>query len=181
MRRTWLKSWILLLTCILAALSALATTPALTEADYRYLKAEFGLGVDSFTLRNISAEDGTSLHRIINRRPASWGNRDLNVASYLFDVELRTCQAWELTHGKQPCPMVDDPSAIPGWEVAELRCVACHLTGTTTAPSFFKMTKSRPIDEQQVATALRGVHEMAPMTLSPEEVQALVRYINSLR
>jgi len=181
MRRIWLKPWILLLPCVLLALSALAATSGLTEADYHYLKAEFGLGADSFTFRNISAEDAASLHRIINRRAASWGNRDLNVASYLFDVELRTCQAWELTHGKQPCPMVDDPSAIPGWEVAELRCVACHLTGTTTAPSFFQMTKSRPIDEQQVATALRTVHEMAPMTLSPEEVQALVRYINSLR
>jgi hypothetical protein len=162
---------------------ALAAAAGLTESDYRYLKAEFGLARDSFTLRNVSAEDASKLHALINDKTAKAGlrRRDLNVADYLFDVEMRTCQAWELAHSTHPCPQVSDERLKPGWEIAERNCIACHLTGTTTAPSFFKLAQTGTIDEARLAAALKSGHQMSPIALAPQQLQDLARYINSLR
>jgi len=181
MKRLALRSCVVLFTAILPMALALAAGVGLTTADYRYLKAEFGLGADSFTFQNISADDAARLHQLINERAVVGTSRYYNVADYLFDVELRTCQNWQLTHGNQTCPQVTDPNAVAGWQVAERYCIACHLTGTTSAPSFFKLAQRGPIQEDRLATALRSGHQMSPMALAPEELQALARYINSLR
>ncbi len=160
-----------------------AAAAGLTEADYRYLKAEFGLGKDSFTLTNISPGDAAKLHELINERAFMERpiGKHLNVADYLYDVEMRTCQAWRLAHGDQLCPQVTDPNLVPGWRIAERNCNACHLTGTADAPSFFKLAQRGAVDENRLATVLHSGHRMSPITLSPEQLQALARYINSRR
>jgi len=144
---------------------------------------EFGLAQDSFTLSNVGAEDAAKLHQLINeaKAKADFKRRNLDVADYLFDVEMRTCQAWEVAHSTHPCPQVSDQRLKPGWEIAEQNCVACHLTGTTTAPSFFKLAQSGKIDEAQLASTLKSGHQMSPITLAPQQLQDLARYINSLR
>ncbi len=174
---------ILLALAIVSMASGLAVAAGLTEADYRYLKREFGLARDSFTLSNISPADAAKLHELIHD-PAFQEHpigRDLNVGDYLYTAEMRTCQAWQLAHGNQACPQVTDQNLAPGWRIAERNCNACHLTGTADAPSFFKLAQRGTVDDQQLATALRSGHRMSPITLDPPELQALARYINSLR
>lgn len=158
----------------------LAAAAGLTEADYRYLAAEFGLGKNSFTLTNISAGDAATLHELISAPTEFPKSRLYNVADGLFDVEMRTCQAWQLAHSARACPQVSDERLMPGWEIAERNCIACHLTGTIDAPSFFKLRQSGPIDEDRLAAALRSGHKMSPIALAPQQLQDLDRYINSL-
>lgn len=173
----------LVVLALLLVTPALAAAAGLTDADYRYLKAQFGLAKDSFTLTNIGAADAEKLHALINdpKDKEFPQRRDLNVADYLFDTEMRTCEAWQLAHAAPSCPQVTDPQLKPGWEIAERNCIACHLTGTTTAPSFFKLAQSGPLTEDRLATTLRSGHQMSPITLDRQELQELVRYINSLR
>lgn len=163
--------------------SAPAAAAGLSEADYRYLKGAFGLGKDSFTLTNIGREDAAKLHELINEpafREHPLG-RDLNVGDYLYTVEMRTCQAWQLAHDQKLCPQVTDPNLVPGWRIAEQNCNACHLTGTIDAPSFFKLAQRGPIDENRLETVLRSGHRMSPITLDASKRQELARYINSQR
>ena len=159
-----------------------ASDADLSKRDYRYLQTEFGVGKGSFTLTNVSADDAARLHDVINNRafkdnPAGI---KLNVADALFTVVIRTCESWELAHGGAVCPMVSDERLKPGWSIAEHKCIMCHLTGTTLAPSFFEMTKSGALDEKRLAEALDSGHEMSPITLPPQQVHDLALYINSL-
>ena len=191
MRKIWTRSTILrpaadLVLAVLAlilAISGPAAAAGLTDADYRYLKVEFGVGKDSFTLTNISLDDAAKLHEAISGpRTKEYAKARMDhVADLLFDVEMRTCQAWQLAHAATSCPEVTDERLKPGWEIAERNCIACHLTGTSNAPSFFKLVQSGPIDEKRLAAALHSGHQMSPITLEPREVQELARYINSLR
>ena len=152
-----------------------ALAASLSERDYRYLQTEFGVGKGSFTLTNISSDDAARLHDVINDRafkdnPAGV---KLNVADALFTVVIRTCESWELAHGGAVCPMVADERLKPGWSIAERKCIMCHLTGTTLAPSFFEMTQSGPLDEKRLAQSLASGHEMSPITLPPQQVHEL--------
>jgi hypothetical protein len=172
-----------LVLALLLAAPCLASAAGLSDADYRYLKAQFGLARDGFTLTNIAAADAEKLHALINDREDKEfpRRRELNVADYLFDTEMRTCQAWQLAHASSSCPQVTDPAAKPGWQIAERNCIACHLTGTTDAPSFFKLAQSGPVSEQRLAAALHSGHQMSPISLGSQELEELARYINSLR
>lgn len=167
---------------LLLAAPGLAAAAGLSEADYRYLKTRFGLAQDGFVLTNIAPADAARLHVLINDPEDKEfpRRRELNVGDYLFDTEMRTCQAWQLAHGASSCPQVSDPGLKPGWEIAERSCIACHLTGTTDAPSFFKLAQKGSVTEERLATALRSGHRMSPISLAPDELQQLARYINSL-
>lgn len=168
---------------LLLAATAAALAAGLLESDYRYLQAEFGFRKDGFTLNNISAEDAARLHELIsdptfNNYPKS---RALTVGDFLFGVVMRTCQNWQLSHPGADCPEVTDPRLRPGWKIAERNCIACHLTGTTAAPSFFKMAQSGTVDDKRLAAALASGHQMSPITLGAEQLRDLALYINSLR
>lgn len=171
-----------LLAFLLAAVAP-AAAAGLGESDYRYLQAEFGFRKDGFSLSNIAAEDAARLHELIadpafNDHPKS---RALSVGDYLFGAAMRACQNWQLGHAGATCPQVTDPRLRPGWEIAERDCIACHLTGTTAARSFYKMAQSGMTDDKQLAVALAGGHRMSPITLSAEQLHDLALYINSLR
>jgi hypothetical protein len=171
-----------LLAFLLAAVAP-AAAAGLGESDYRYLQAEFGFRKDGFSLSNIAAEDAARLHELItdpvfNDHPKS---RALTVGDYLFGAAMRSCQNWQLTHAGAACPEVSDPRLRPGWEIAERNCIACHLTGTTTAPSFFALARSGTVDEKRLAASLAGGHQMSPITLGAQQLRDLALYINSLR
>jgi hypothetical protein len=160
-----------------------ARAAGLTEGDYRYLETEFGVRKDSFTLTNIAADDAARLHEVINNpdfkdRPKA---RELAVGDTLFGAYLRACQSWQLAHAHATCPEVTDERLTPGWRIAERNCIMCHLTGTTAAPSFFKLAKSHTVDENSLAEALRSGHPMSPINLEPQQLRDLALYINSLR
>ena len=165
------------------AIPGFALAAGLTDADYRYLKTEFGLAKDSFALSHISAAVAARLHDAISGPLAKEfpQGRIYETADLLFDAEMRSCEAWQLAHAATSCPQVTDERLKPGWEIAERNCIACHLTGTTDAPSFFKLVQPGPIDENRVTAALHSGHLMSPITLGPQQVQDLARYINSLR
>jgi hypothetical protein len=76
---------------------------------------------------------------------------------------------------------VTDERLKPGWQIAERQCIACHLTGTTTAPSFFRLARSGTVDEKRLEDALSSGHAMSPITLDPQQLRDLAFYINSLR
>jgi hypothetical protein len=180
MKHAWAA---LALAALLGGVAAALAAAGLTPTDDRYLKAEFGVARDGFVLANIGAADAAKLHELINDPDAKEypQRRDLNVADYLFDVEMRTCQSWQLAHAARSCPMVTDERLRPGWEIAERNCVACHLTGTTDAPSFFKLAQRGPVTVERLAAALASGHQMSPITLGPQELAALALYINALR
>jgi hypothetical protein len=155
-----------LIVCLISLTAGVVVRQALTDSDYLYLRAEFGLAKNSFTMKTIGADEQAKLHELINDptrkdRPKS---RDVNVADYLFDVRMRTCQSWQLSHPGQDCFEVTDDAARPGWRIADRQCNACHLTGTTDAPSFFKLAQRDRWNEQKLADILATGHAMSPIT-----------------
>lgn len=156
---------------------------ALTTRDYQFLQSEFGFPRDGFVLKNINAADTERLASVMHDRAfaADRESLRLNLATLLLYIERNTCQEWETTNHYAPCPEVSDPRYLPGWAVAERRCIACHLTGTTLAPTFFAMVRKKTVDEQFLASALTETHAMARIGLSREDLRDLSSYINSLR
>jgi len=177
-----------LLLAIVAGVSSLATrhgwaAAGLVNRDYQFLQSEFGFAKDGFVLKNINAEDTERLARVMHD-PTFSANREtlrLNLATLLLYVERNTCSEWEKINHSAPCPEVGDPRFQPGWAVAERRCIACHLTGTTLAEPFFKMARDKPVSEEFLSTALNGTHAMSRIALSQEDLRDLTAYIKSLR
>lgn len=156
---------------------------ALVNRDYQFLQSEFGFARDGFVLQNISPTNAERLARVMHD-PSFSASREslrLNLATLLLYIERNTCQDWEEAHHTAPCPEVSDPRYLPGWAVADRRCIACHLTGTTLAQPFFRMVREKTVDEQFLATALAETHAMSRIGLSHEELRDLTAYINSLR
>lgn len=177
-----MRSAVVLATVLALLTAGTAFGAELTDDDYLYLKTEFGLDRDGFVLKNASAEDQSWLHDLIND-PAFKGrspSRNINVGTYVFNVQMQTCQRWELAHPGEQCPVVADERAKPGWTIADSQCNACHLAGTTSAPSFFKLAKRNAWDEGRLADALKSGHAMSPITLTPQQLRDLAVYINSL-
>jgi hypothetical protein len=163
--------------------AVVAAAAGLSQADYNYLEKEFGFRPNGFTLAHIGPVDADRLNKLINDpafrdRP---GARRMNVTTALLEAERNSCDNWERSHASAICPDVNDVHFMAGWIVAERRCIQCHLTGTTEAPSFYSLAKSRVVTEQFLAKALAAGHAMSPITLSADEVRELALYINSLR
>lgn len=185
-----LRAWLLMLALavVLSGVAldrgdAAAPSTALTNRDYQFLQSEFGFARDGFVLKNISAENTERLARIMHD-PAFSAEREglrLNLATLLLYIERNTCQEWEDINHYAPCPEVSDPRYLPGWAVAERRCIACHLTGTTLATPFFEMVRKKQVNEQFLASALTETHAMSRIGLSREDLHDLTAYINSLR
>lgn len=166
-----------------AVIAGTAAAAGLSDGDYRYLKSEFGFARDGFVLANIDAAEQARLHDLIND-PNAKGYpqiRNLNVADYLFNATMRTCQSWQLAHRGQDCPVVTDARAKPGWDVAQRNCNACHLTGTTDAPSFYKLSLRSGWTADKLAAAIASGHTMSPISLEPQQIQDLANYIASLK
>ncbi len=155
----------------------------LTNRDYQFLQSAFGFPRDGFVLKNIDATDTERLTSVMHD-PAFSADREtlrLNLATLLLYIERNTCQEWENTNHYAPCPEVSDPRFLPGWAVAERRCIACHLTGTTLASTFYAMVRKKTVDEQFLASALTETHAMSRIGLSRDDLRDLSSYINSLR
>jgi len=173
-------SLIVVLALTLVAGTALAA--GLTPSDYRYLKSEFGVQEGDEILANMSPGDAQELHDLIN--DPAWrdykGVRHDNIADRLFGIHMRECQIWAQSHPGQECPPVADQKAEPGHQIADRECSACHLFGTTAAPSFYQLARRGGWTAEKLSDALKQGHQMSPMTLQPDQVRNLATYIQSL-
>ncbi len=167
----------LALVCVSTAYAA-----GLTGADYQYLRLEFGLRQGDQFFMNMSTGDASELHNLINDPALKTYKqaRQNRVADRLFNIHMRECEIWAQSHPGQECPPVADPKAEPGHRIAERECSACHLFGTTEAPSFYQLTKQGGWTAEKLADALQQGHQMSPIGLAPEQVRDLGVYIDSL-
>ncbi len=175
---------LLLAPLLIATAIATAGAAGLTDGDYGYLRENYGIGKASWGIAGLQADEAARLHALINdptftARPLI---RDDNVARYLYDVE--TCGTWQPTRPGDACPRVfhsASAAAEHGYAIAERNCHACHLTGTTAAPSFYKLSRRGGWDEAHLAEAIGHGHAMSPITLQPDEIRALAAYIAALK
>ncbi|MEN3950164.1 c-type cytochrome [Iodidimonas sp. SYSU 1G8] len=80
------------------------------------------------------------------------------------------------------------PVAEKGADLAQIWCSACHVTGTApaqtgmdTAPAFSKLAPAVAADPARYKTFLTRPHgPMREITLSRDEIDALLAYIQSL-
>jgi len=169
--------------CLALFFAGTAYAAGLTRADYRYLKSEFGLEQSDELFANMTPGDASGLHDLIN--DPAWrdykGVRHDNIADRLFGIHMRECQAWALSHSGQECPPVANQKAEPGHQIANRECSACHLFGTTVAPSFYKLAKQGGWTAEKLANALKQGHQMSPMILQSAQLRDLATYIESLK
>ncbi len=174
----------LLAPLFITAAIASAATAGLTDGDYGYLKETYGIARESTAIAGLGPEEATRLHELINdpdfkTRPLI---RDDNVAGYLYQVE--TCATWRPTRAGETCPRVfhsPDPAVEHGHAIADRSCHACHLTGTTSAPSFYKLSRRGGWNETRLADAISHGHAMSPISLQPGEIRDLAAYIATLK
>ncbi len=167
----------------LLAGAALAQTGVLTEKDTRYLESTYGPTVRAEIVSRMKPEELERLHTVINQTFAADypGIRYNMVADYLFTVHMQQCQAWSAAHPEQVCPPPENSSIVPGKNVADRQCNACHLFGTSVAPAFRAMAKSGKVSAASLAAAIKQGHRMSPIDLSPEQVKDLAAYIQALK
>ncbi len=163
--------------------SQVALGADLTNADRKFLQSSFGPGVEDEIVRHMTPKELAELHEVINRPFTSTlpGIRQALVADYLFVIHTRQCQAWAIAHSGELCPPPADPRMLPGKNVADQQCSACHLFGTSEAPAFRSLAMTEKASETHLADAIRAGHRMSPMYLSQEQIKALSLYIQSLK
>ena len=163
--------------------AGLAAAAGLTDKDNRFLDKEFGPAVRDQIIGRMTAAELATLHDVMSTPFAGDypGIRYNMIADYLFTVHMQQCQAWSADHPNEACPPPKDPQLLPGQNVADQQCNACHLFGTSQAPSFRKMAQSGIVTDAKLADAIKQGHQMSPIYLSPAQVKALVAYIGSLK
>ncbi|GEM_PF-2088938 len=179
--QTMIKSFLLAAVGLALLAGAAALAADLTSSDLGYLRSEFGLQPGDVIFGTMSPEDARGLHALIN--DPAWkdfkGVRHDNVADRLFGIHMRECQAWAQSHRGEECPPLADKTVEPGHQIADRECSACHLFGTTSAPSFYRLAVQGGWTAEKLSDALRQGHQMSPMALAPEQVKALAAYIQS--
>jgi cytochrome c5 len=159
--------------------SPLASAAGLTDADLRYLKDAYGPTIGPEIVDRMSADEQAKLHDIIAAHQSK--DRYDIAADYLFVTRTRQCQEWAMEHSGQICPPPADPAARPGQDVADQQCNACHMFGTSRAPSFRAMAALGRATEAKLADAISHGHRMSPITLTPEQIKALAVYIENMK
>lgn len=175
---------LVLLVVVMGMAAPAALAAGLSDNDYRILLADFGLTQQGWMIRNMTADEQSDLHRIMN--DPDFANfpdvRSDNMADYLYQVHIRECQSWSQSNGGgQACPPTGDQTVDLGQDLAERHCNYCHLFGTPGAPSFHKLAARGALTEQRLADALARGHEMSPIGLQPQEISALFKYIVSTK
>jgi len=167
----------------LLLIAGAATAASLTDNDLHYLSTQYGMTESADIIRGLSDAEQAKLHALIIDPIAKQNpkTRDHNVADYLFEVHMRQCSEWALTHGGPECPPTADANAEPGKEIADRQCNACHLFGTFEAPPFRKLAVAGTLTEKKLADALGHGHAMSPITLAAAQLSDLLIYIRSLR
>jgi mono/diheme cytochrome c family protein len=167
-----------------AAMSAVllaAGGSSLTQEDFQYLKAKFGIAPNSGVITELTSNEATSLHSAIDDLKSYPAGQDRAVQSYLTLVYARECKRWNREDPSLPCSPPPDPAAAPGKAISDQFCASCHLFGSETAKSFHEMASGRDWNAHKVEHALHHNPGMVPTMLTPEDINELATYINSLK
>ena len=157
-----------------------AAAQGLTADDYKYLQATQGLTPQSAVIADLTPNEQQALHSAIDDLKTYPEGQARQVRRYLSLVYGRECKRWAEAHpGGDPCSPAADPAAQPGKVTSDKFCASCHLFGTETAPSYFKMAHERDWNSHKVQHALRHSPDMVPLKLTPEMLDQLAAYINS--
>jgi hypothetical protein len=170
---------------IFVALAALiwsraASADGLTTDDYTYLDKLLGLGAQSPALSELTPNEQQALHSAINDLSRYPEARDRQVQRYLTLVYGRECKRWAATHPDQKCSPAADAAIEPGKEISDGICATCHAFGGDGL-SFHSMANEKTWDQHKLEHALRHTPGMVPIKLTPEQLDALVAYINSFK
>jgi len=153
----------------------------LTGEDFQYLKAKYGIGPTSAVITELTPNEVASLHSAIDDLKSYPAGRDRSVQSYLALVYSRECKRWNREDPALPCSPPPDPAATPGKALSDQYCASCHLFGTETAKSFHVMAGARDWNAHKVEHALHHNPGMVSTTLTPEALDQLATYLNTLK
>jgi hypothetical protein len=166
---------------LLLAAGGAISAQSLTEEDFQYLKAKYGIVPTSAVITELTPNEVAALHSAIDDLKTYPAGRDRSVQSYLTLVYGRECKRWVREDPSLPCSPPPDPAATPGKAISDQYCASCHLFGTETAASFHQMAAARDWNAHKVEHALHHNPGMVSTNLSPEALDQLAIYINSLK
>ncbi len=174
----------LLAVAALLGFSTVALADGLTADDYKYLDKLLGLTAQSAVLAELTPNEQNALHSAINDLSRYPESRDLQVKRYLALVYPRECKRWREANPNHPaqqnCSPAADPAIEPGKQVSDNVCATCHLFGVT-GQSFRELARGKDWDQHKLEHALRHTPGMVPIKLKPDQLDALVAYINSFK
>lgn len=169
---------------VLLGFSTAAFADGLTDDDYKYLDKLLGLNAQSAVLVELTPNEQNALHSAINDLSRYPESRDQQVKRYLALVYPRECKRWRDTtpghSSEQNCSPAADPAVEPGKEISDRICATCHLFGGT-ARTYRSLASEKTWDQHKLEHALRHTPGMVPIRLKPEQLDALVAYINSFK
>jgi hypothetical protein len=174
---------VLLSLVIASSICGIGVAAELSQSDYAYLASEYGLRKGHALLDRLTSDEQAHLHALITAPQLKDfpGVRDSNVADYLFELQAFPCAQWHRDHPREACPAMMAEGGGAGARIARDRCLACHLTGTLEAPSFFKLAMRTEWNEKTLGETLAHGHRMSPIILAPDELTALTAFIEGLR
>jgi hypothetical protein len=161
--------------------SSAASAQSLTDEDFRYLQTNYGITRSSAVIAELTPNEAQALHSAIDDLKSYPDGRNRAVQSYLALVYGRECKRWARDHPGEPCSPPADAGLAPGKAISDHVCAECHLFGTPSAPSFHQMADQRDWNAHKVSHALQHNSQMVPVKLTPEQLDQLAAYINSLR
>ena len=175
---------ILLAVAALLGFSTVAFADGLTDDDYKYLDKLLGLSAQNAALTELTPNEQNALHSAINDLSRYPESRDLQVKRYLALVYPRECKRWRDANpghaADQTCSPAADPAIDPGKQISDRICATCHLFGGTARP-FNALARLKDWDQHKLEHALRHTQGMVPIKLKPDQLDALVAYINSFK
>ena len=167
------------LATLIAASAAFAD--GLTPEDYKYLQATLGLTPQSAAIAELTPNEQQALHSAIDELKTYPEGRDRQVRRYLALVYPRECKRWAEAHPGETCSPAADPTIQPGKAISDKLCASCHLFGTDSAPSYYRMANKKEWNAHKVEHALRHSPSMVPLKLTQEMLDQLATYINSFK
>ena len=168
----------------LLGFSTIALADGLSDDDYKYLDKLLGLNAQSAVLVELTPNEQNALHSAINDLKLYPESRDQQVKRYLALVYPRECKRWRDANPGRPadqtCSPATDPAIDPGKQISDRVCATCHLFGGT-ARAYRSMATDKIWDQHKLEHALRHTQGMVPIKLKPDQLDALVAYINSFK
>jgi cbb3-type cytochrome c oxidase subunit III len=165
---------------VLLGFSTAALADGLTDDDYKYLQSKLGLTAQSAVIAELTPNEQNALHSAIADLSVYPESRDRQVRRYLALVYPRECKRWAEGHPGQSCSPASDPAVEPGKEISDRICASCHLFGGVGV-SYHEMASKKDWDAHKLEHALRHTQGMVPIKLKPDQLGALVAYINSFK
>jgi mono/diheme cytochrome c family protein len=166
---------------VMLIVAGAAHAQGLTQNDNKYLQSAQGLTPQSAVIAELTPNEQQALHSAIDDLKTYPEGQNRQVRRYLSLVYGRECKRWAEAHPGEKCSPAADPAVEPGKEISDRICASCHLFGTDSAQSYWKMASERDWNAHKVEHALRHSPGMVPVKLTPDMLDQLAAYINSFK